>query len=78
MQQFADARPVIVTPDNFALLSADPAKFLALLILAHAGIHAVNWNLTPIIRNYSVIAYTSFPFNIPMKEAYGSGECEWA
>jgi len=30
-QQFADARPVIVTPDNFALLSADPAKFLALL-----------------------------------------------
>jgi predicted AAA+ superfamily ATPase len=30
-QQFADARPVIVTPDNFALLSADPAKFLAML-----------------------------------------------
>ena len=30
-QQFADARPVIVTPDNFDLLSADPAKFLAML-----------------------------------------------
>ncbi len=30
-QQFADARSVIVTPDNFALLSADPAKFLAML-----------------------------------------------
>ena len=30
-QHFVDARSVIVTPDNFALLSADPAKFLAVL-----------------------------------------------
>jgi predicted AAA+ superfamily ATPase len=30
-QQFGKARPVIVTPDNFAVLSADPAKFLAML-----------------------------------------------
>jgi hypothetical protein len=30
-QHCVDARSVIVTPDNFALLSADPAKFLAVL-----------------------------------------------
>ena len=30
-QHFVDARSIIVTPDNFALLSADPAKFLAVL-----------------------------------------------
>ena len=31
MKHFSEARPVILTPDNFPALSEDPAKFLAIL-----------------------------------------------
>jgi predicted AAA+ superfamily ATPase len=31
LKQFPDAHPVILSPDNFTLFSADPLKFLSLM-----------------------------------------------